>query len=231
MTWRLSTRIWSFLLTCAIRSLVHEVSGTGRNIITAAIVVATASTTSNKFTHYFTFLKSMPRVWQQSQLFHGFLEGQRIPTRPAQFFFWFSPQTPWWSLGQILPGDQFSANLEVVWPRHGGSEEPRSEGLFALPGDLRRLRDVVKWLPNWLKIGLQAGFGPNFTVEFEAEIPRKNLGWPNTHPTADFTCCTTWNMTNWMKRGRIVNIPVPCLAAVPRAMLLVACKEAETATY
>ena len=44
---------------------------------------------------------------------------------------------------------------------------------LALPGDLRSLRDVVKRLPNWLKIGVQAGFGPNFTVEFEAEIPKK----------------------------------------------------------
>ena len=32
---------------------------------------------------------------------------------------------------------------------------------------------MVKRLPNWLKIGDQAGFGPNFTVEFEAEIPKK----------------------------------------------------------
>ena len=42
-----------------------------------------------------------------------------------------------------------------------------------LPDDLRSLRVVVKRLPNWLKIGVQAGFGPNFTVEFEAEIPKK----------------------------------------------------------
>ena len=41
------------------------------------------------------------------------------------------------------------------------------------PSDLRSLRDVVKRLPNWLKIGVQAGFGPNFTVELEAEIPKK----------------------------------------------------------
>ena len=41
------------------------------------------------------------------------------------------------------------------------------------PSDLRSLRDVVKRLPNWLKIGVQAGFGPNFTMEFEAEIPKK----------------------------------------------------------
>ena len=32
---------------------------------------------------------------------------------------------------------------------------------------------MVKRLPNWLEIGIQAGFGPNFTVEFEAEIPKK----------------------------------------------------------
>ena len=44
-----------------------------------------------------------------------------------------------------------------------------------LPEDLRSLRDVVKRLPNWLKIGVRAGFGPNFTMEFEAEIP-KNFG-------------------------------------------------------
>ena len=45
---------------------------------------------------------------------------------------------------------------------------------FHLPNDLRSLRVVVKRLPNWLRIGVQAGFGPNFTVEFEAEIPKKN---------------------------------------------------------
>ena len=32
---------------------------------------------------------------------------------------------------------------------------------------------MVKQLPNWLKIGFQARFGPNFTVEMEAEIPKK----------------------------------------------------------
>ena len=32
---------------------------------------------------------------------------------------------------------------------------------------------MVKRLPNWLKIGVQAEFGPNFTVEFEAAIPKK----------------------------------------------------------
>ena len=32
---------------------------------------------------------------------------------------------------------------------------------------------MVKRHPNWLKIGVQAGFGPNFTVEFEAQIPKK----------------------------------------------------------
>ena len=32
---------------------------------------------------------------------------------------------------------------------------------------------MVKQLLNWLKIGVQAGFGPNFTMEFEAEIPKK----------------------------------------------------------
>ena len=32
---------------------------------------------------------------------------------------------------------------------------------------------MVKRLPNWLKIGVQAGFGPNFTMELEAEIRKK----------------------------------------------------------
>ena len=32
---------------------------------------------------------------------------------------------------------------------------------------------MVKRLPYGLKIGVQAEFGPNFTVEFEAEIPPK----------------------------------------------------------
>ena len=40
---------------------------------------------------------------------------------------------------------------------------------------------MIKRLPNWLKIGFQARFGPNFTVELEAEIP-KNLGWPIAYP-------------------------------------------------
>ena len=47
----------------------------------------------------------------------------------------------------------------------------RSE--LALPSYLWSLRVLVKRLPNWLKIGVQAGFGPNFTMEFEAEIPKK----------------------------------------------------------
>ena len=37
---------------------------------------------------------------------------------------------------------------------------------------------MVKRHPNWLKIGLQAGFGPNFTVEF-VPVFQKDLGWPN----------------------------------------------------
>ena len=39
--------------------------------------------------------------------------------------------------------------------------------------DLRSFRDVVKRLPIWLKIGFQAGFGPNFTVEFVPVFPKK----------------------------------------------------------
>ena len=45
---------------------------------------------------------------------------------------------------------------------------------------------MVKRLPNWLKIGVQTGFGPNFTVELEAEIP-KNLDWPNVHPHKSYS--------------------------------------------
>ena len=32
---------------------------------------------------------------------------------------------------------------------------------------------MVKQLPNWLKIGLQSRFGPNFVVEFEAFFQKK----------------------------------------------------------
>ena len=39
---------------------------------------------------------------------------------------------------------------------------------------------MVKRLPNWLKIGLQSQFGPNFVVEFEA-FSREKLAWPTTH--------------------------------------------------
>ena len=42
-----------------------------------------------------------------------------------------------------------------------------------LPGDLRSLGGVVKRCPNWLKIGVQVGFGPNFPVEFEAFFQKK----------------------------------------------------------
>ena len=38
---------------------------------------------------------------------------------------------------------------------------------------------MVKRLPNWLKIGLQSWFGPNFIVEFEAFFQKK-LAWPTT---------------------------------------------------
>ena len=81
----LKTRILLFLLTCAIRGLVHEVSGTGRNIITAAIVVATASTTSNKFTHYFTFLKSACHVSSTLPWFARRTKFQSIPN-PRRIF-------------------------------------------------------------------------------------------------------------------------------------------------
>ena len=43
---------------------------------------------------------------------------------------------------------------------------------------------MVKRLPNWLKIGLQSRFGPNFIVEFEAFF-RKKFGlayWTVTEP-------------------------------------------------
>ena len=63
---------------------------------------------------------------------------------------------------------QFGSRLTTS--RRLRRSDGRSE--LALPGDLRSLRDVVKRLPNWLKIGVQAGFGPNFTVELEAEIPK-----------------------------------------------------------
>ena len=33
-------------------------------------------------------------------------------------------------------------------------------------------------LSNWLKIGLQSRYGPNFVVEFEAFF-RKKLAWPS----------------------------------------------------
>ena len=48
-----------------------------------------------------------------------------VRTRPAQIFFWKTPQTPWWTLGQNLSGHQFSATSEVVWPRVWGSEGPQ----------------------------------------------------------------------------------------------------------
>ena len=61
---------------------------------------------------------------------------------------------------------QFGSRLTTS--RRLRKSEGRSE--LALPGDLRSLRDMVKRLPNWLKIGVQAGVGPNFTVELEADI-------------------------------------------------------------
>ena len=49
---------------------------------------------------------------------------------------------------------------------------------LALSGDLRSLIHVVKPLPNWLKIGVQSGFGPRSTVEFVPVFQKKNLGRP-----------------------------------------------------
>ena len=43
------------------------------------------------------------------------------------------------------------------------------------PGDFQSLGGLVKRHRNWLKIGSQAGFGPNFTVELEAGF-RKEFG-------------------------------------------------------
>ena len=37
-----------------------------------------------------------------------------MTSRPPQIFFGITPQTPRWSLGQIVTGHQFSANSDVV---------------------------------------------------------------------------------------------------------------------
>ena len=47
---------------------------------------------------------------------------------------------------------------------------------FAVSGDIRRLIHVVKQLRKWLKIGVQSGFGPKFTVEFEAFFQKNWTG-------------------------------------------------------
>ena len=57
---------------------------------------------------------------------------------------------------------------------HNVCEGPWVELILTHSGDLQSLCDVVKRLPNLLKIGFQARFCPNFIVELEAEIPPKN---------------------------------------------------------
>ena len=64
---------------------------------------------------------------------------------------------------------QFGSRLTTS--RRLRRSEGRSE--LALPRDLRSLRDVVKQLPNWLKIGVQPRFGQTSTVEFEAFFQKK----------------------------------------------------------
>ena len=39
-------------------------------------------------------------------------------------------------------------------------------------------RDVVKWCPDLIKIGMHSHFGPRTPVKFEAFFQKK-LGWPN----------------------------------------------------
>ena len=86
-------------------------------------------------------------VWSATIVFGNLFQYGCILGQP-KFFLGFPPQTPRWSLGQILPGHQFSANSEVVWPRHGGSECPQVGLILPLPGDLWSLCDVVKRLRN-----------------------------------------------------------------------------------
>ena len=96
-----------------------------------------------------------------------------MSTRPPQIFFWktgtnstvdFGPNPDWTPIFS-----QFGSRLttcmrlrrSLVWLE------------LALSGDLRSLIHVVKRLRKWLKIGVQSGFGPEFTVEFEAFFQKK----------------------------------------------------------
>ena len=57
---------------------------------------------------------------------------------------------------------------------------------------------MVKRLPNWLKIGLQLRFGPNFTVEFEAFF-RKKFGLAYCTGTSIIYCqCQMTTPEKWL---------------------------------
>ena len=102
-------------------------------------------------------------------------------SRPAQIFWDFRLQLH----GEVWAKTCLETNFQQIGKSFDHVTEalkvPRMSQNELSPGTfgLRSLRDVVKRLRNWLKIGLQARFGPNFTVEFEAEISQKKLGWPN----------------------------------------------------
>ena len=65
---------------------------------------------------------------------------------------------------------------------------------------------MVKRLPNWLKIGVQAGFGPNFTVEFEAEIPKKfGLAYCWRKYWAEFTAFLKVNLGSQSRVPEVLN--------------------------
>ena len=105
---------------------------------------------------------------------------------------------------------QFRCRLTTpprLWKSPGRSE-------LALPGDLWSLGGVVKRLPNWLKIGPQAGFGPNFTVELEAGF-RKKIGlayWPFCK-TVHLKTCFENDLANWCDQAlRAIRQRYPNLA-------------------
>ena len=101
-------------------------------------------------------------------------------SRSAQIFLEFPPQTPRWSLGQILPGHQFSANLEVVWPRHGGSEGPQV-GLILTAH--RTFGASVTW-SNDFRIGWKLVSRQDLAQTSPWSMRRKSqksLGWPTVH--------------------------------------------------
>ena len=107
--------------------------------------------------------------------------GSSCPLGQPKFFFRKLGQTPRPTFGQIVAGHQFSASLDVVWPRLQSSEGPQVGLILTAFGTFRASE---AWSNN-----VQGGWKLVSSHDFAKHRPwslsqfsKKNLGWPNGPP-------------------------------------------------